>query len=308
MHYVVGDVHGCYDDLMAMLNTIESKDKDAIIYFVGDFIDRGPKVWETLNWCLENITADGKYQSVLGNHEDLVMKWYYKNSNENAMIKNLEPCLYGFDAILIENDINYIQELKTIVDFWELLPLHKRVSVDRVNGVKQEYIIAHAFAPKNEEEIADKSDDEVRDIYLWSRQHFWGYYGDAILVHGHTPTVDHDYMLRGERKPGFINYRHNAINVDGGCVLFSTHFETSPCMLCAICLETLEEIYPYDWEKRMRSADYEGTNSLHFDDMTQNEINLLMKEHRIDSFKEVLNRVDGDVGDRKLLLERMGLF
>ena len=58
----------------------------------------------------------------------------------------------------------------------------------------------------------------------------------------------------------------------------------------------------------MRSADYVGTNSLHFDDMTQNEINLLMKEHRIDRFKEVLNRVDGDVGDRKLLLERMGLF
>ena len=71
MHYVIGDVHGCYDELMRLLQKIEEKDNDAIIYFVGDLIDRGPKVWEVLNWAMEHITPDGKYRSVRGNHEEL---------------------------------------------------------------------------------------------------------------------------------------------------------------------------------------------------------------------------------------------
>ena len=44
MHYVIGDIHGCYQDMMALLNKIESQDQDAQIIFVGDFIDRGPDV------------------------------------------------------------------------------------------------------------------------------------------------------------------------------------------------------------------------------------------------------------------------
>ena len=40
MHYVIGDVHGCYDELMRLLQKIEEKDNDAIIYFVGAYIIR----------------------------------------------------------------------------------------------------------------------------------------------------------------------------------------------------------------------------------------------------------------------------
>lgn len=63
-------------------------------------------------------------------------------------------------------------------------------------------------------------------------------------------------MLRGERKPGFINYRDNAINEYGGCVFINGYWDQGPCMLCAICLETLEEIYPYDWRDRIMSEFY----------------------------------------------------
>ena len=66
MHYVIGDVHGCYDEMIALLNKIENQDPEAIIYFVGDFIDRGPKVWDVLEWAMEHITLDGKYRAVRG--------------------------------------------------------------------------------------------------------------------------------------------------------------------------------------------------------------------------------------------------
>ena len=76
MHYVIGDIHGCYQDMMALLNKIESQDQDAQIIFVGDFIDRGPDVDKVLDWCLENITLDGKYKAVRGNHEQMAIEWY----------------------------------------------------------------------------------------------------------------------------------------------------------------------------------------------------------------------------------------
>ena len=69
MHYVIGDIHGCYQDMIALLNKIESQDQDAQIIFVGDFIDRGPDVDKVLDWSLENITLDGKY-------EEITSRWY----------------------------------------------------------------------------------------------------------------------------------------------------------------------------------------------------------------------------------------
>ena len=79
MHYVVGDVHGCYDELIALINRIESKDDDAHIIFVGDWVDRGPKVYETLMWMKDHITIDGKYQSVMGNHDYDALQWFSQN-------------------------------------------------------------------------------------------------------------------------------------------------------------------------------------------------------------------------------------
>ena len=53
-HYVIGDVQGCYDELIALTNKIKfnpSKDK---LIFAGDLVNRGPKSLEVLNFCIKN--------------------------------------------------------------------------------------------------------------------------------------------------------------------------------------------------------------------------------------------------------------
>ena len=49
-----------------------------------------------------------------------------------------------------------------------------------------------------------------------------------------------------------IGYMRNDINVDGGCFVGKNDSRKLPypCMLCAICLETLEEIYPRTLEEQ----------------------------------------------------------
>lgn len=38
-HYVIGDVHGCYEDFLLLKERI---DPDATIILTGDFLDREP--------------------------------------------------------------------------------------------------------------------------------------------------------------------------------------------------------------------------------------------------------------------------
>lgn len=64
--YVIGDVQGCYDELMALLEQCAfdpGKDK---VWLVGDLVNRGPQSLEVLRW------AKSQQQScvcVLGNHD-----------------------------------------------------------------------------------------------------------------------------------------------------------------------------------------------------------------------------------------------
>jgi serine/threonine protein phosphatase 1 len=64
---IIGDVHGHYDGLMLLLDSIEPTTDDQI-YFLGDLIDRGPKSAQVVDFVREN-----NYGCVLGNHEQMAL-------------------------------------------------------------------------------------------------------------------------------------------------------------------------------------------------------------------------------------------
>lgn len=59
---VIGDLHGCYDEAVTLLDRLAVTSRDRII-FAGDLVDRGPKPRE----CVELAM---RHESVLGNHEE----------------------------------------------------------------------------------------------------------------------------------------------------------------------------------------------------------------------------------------------
>jgi len=61
--YIIGDVHGCYKSLLALIEQLPRK-FDSKIYFVGDLIDRGPASADVF----EFVRLRG-YDAVMGNHE-----------------------------------------------------------------------------------------------------------------------------------------------------------------------------------------------------------------------------------------------
>jgi len=78
--YVIGDVHGCYKTLMAL---VEKLPKDEQIIFVGDLIDRGPGSREVVQWVIDNPT---KCRSVKGNHEIMLVNARKKPNISNVIL------------------------------------------------------------------------------------------------------------------------------------------------------------------------------------------------------------------------------
>ena len=61
---VVGDIHGCFDELTDLLELIQLKRDDRLIA-VGDLITKGPKNREVLDLFI----SDSRFSSVVGNHD-----------------------------------------------------------------------------------------------------------------------------------------------------------------------------------------------------------------------------------------------
>ncbi len=64
--YAIGDIQGCYDELIQLLGKINYKDDRDQLWFTGDLVNRGPKSLQTLRM----IRAMGANATVvLGNHD-----------------------------------------------------------------------------------------------------------------------------------------------------------------------------------------------------------------------------------------------
>lgn len=65
-HYAIGDVQGCYDELIKLLSKIAFNFGTDTLWLTGDLVNRGPKSLEVLRFVMKH---DYCVQTVLGNHD-----------------------------------------------------------------------------------------------------------------------------------------------------------------------------------------------------------------------------------------------
>jgi len=79
---IIGDIHGCADELVKLLDLLGYKRQNGIwqhskrmAIFVGDLIDRGPKIREVLHLVHEMVVKQAAI-CLMGNHEFAALAWY----------------------------------------------------------------------------------------------------------------------------------------------------------------------------------------------------------------------------------------
>lgn len=254
--YVVGDIHGCFDEWIQLKDRIEAQDSDAKFILVGDIIDRGQKTLEMLDWAIENITDNGKYQMILGNHESEKIDWkncFLKQLMDRANKKEIDPIdlmieyndRYNFvflHKIEIEYEENPLDCLVKHIEWMETLPLFKDIIVN-----DKRFIIVHANIPKSmllsDNTLKKDVTYREKEYAIWDRSiRAKNVVPNSIMVYGHTPTVlYHEEGIKIDN-PGRIHKDklHTKYNVDCGMVYKQGYPEAT---LAALNLDTLEEIY-----------------------------------------------------------------
>src|SRR5215207_5894244 len=88
---VVGDIHGCYDELVELLEKVNFSEGDRVVA-VGDLITKGPKNREVL----ELFMTDARFSTVIGNHDlALRRKWNGEKLKLKASQKTTHKELKG---------------------------------------------------------------------------------------------------------------------------------------------------------------------------------------------------------------------
>jgi serine/threonine protein phosphatase 1 len=74
--YVIGDIHGCLDELGHLIEGLPLAPGDRLV-FLGDYIDRGPDSKGVVSFLLELEKDPAAYELVFlkGNHEDMLLSY-----------------------------------------------------------------------------------------------------------------------------------------------------------------------------------------------------------------------------------------
>jgi len=204
---VVGDVHGCADELEALLDALGYARDAAGVYrhptrrlaFVGDLVDRGPRVPDVLRVAMDAADAGAAF-CVPGNHDAKLVKKLHGRPVQvtHGLAESLEQLAHEPAAFAAR-----------VAAFLDGLPSHLVLDGGRL-------VIAHAGMKAS---LVGRDSPRVRDFALYGEttgetdqyglpvRLDWAasYHGSALVVYGHTPVAEPRWM-------------HETVNVDTGCV------------------------------------------------------------------------------------------
>ena len=184
--FAIGDIHGCVDELTAMLSSIAPARGDTVV-FVGDYIDRGPAARDVIEVLLELGPGAADYVFLKGNHEDMMLSFLGLPGHygESFLFNGGAPTLESYGISEAEFAIERIPA--SHVDFLKALA---------TSYLHPPYLFVHAgISP-----LRQLEEQSVEDM-LWIRQEFIfnPHQLGTTVVFGHTPMravmVDLPYKL-----------------------------------------------------------------------------------------------------------------
>jgi predicted phosphodiesterase len=182
---VVGDIHGCDDELEDMLTMVGFNDDDRLVS-VGDLITKGPKSREVL----ERFMREPQFSAVIGNH-DLALRRRW--NGEKLKLKDSQKPTNKELKKEKERFLPFLNNLPFIIELEHHLVVHAgiRPGLALHSQTTEDLTELRSLGPK----LA------ARDGLPW----YDVYDGEKVVLFGHWPAAE---PRRGKK----------AIGLDTGCV------------------------------------------------------------------------------------------
>ncbi len=214
---IFGDLHGCADELRSLLERLgwERYALDAPeapwggeswrhplgrkAVFLGDLVDRGPNVLDTVR-IVRNMVTAGTAFCIAGNHDVKFMRWL---RGKQVQVK------HGLEQSIAEVESLSAEERAKVASYLDGLVSHYVLDGGRL-------VVAHAGL---REEMHGRGSGAVREFCLYGEttgetdefglpiRYNWAseYRGKATVVYGHTPIPEPEWL-------------NNTVNIDTGAV------------------------------------------------------------------------------------------
>ncbi len=208
---LIGDVHGCFDELLILLESLGYRISQANqafevyhpegrkLVFLGDLVDRGPKTPQVLRLAMAAVQAGDAY-CLAGNHDAKLIK---------ALQGHNVSMTHGLDESMRQLEAESPEFRAKVVSFLHALPSHY---VFDGGGL----VAAHAGL---REDMHGRDSGKVRMFCLYGQttgetdefglpiRHPWAddYRGRAMVIYGHTPVAE-------------PQWQNNTLCIDTGCV------------------------------------------------------------------------------------------
>ena len=195
---VYGDIHGCYDEFIALRQTINPQHSDLEVC-VGDVISKGKHSLKTLDFIIRHTI-----KSVLGNHEEKLLRYleHQKSPKKNPIKLTVDE--ENILASLTKEHIKFLENMPLFLKYGDIVVLH--------GGLQNKMDLNHL----------DKRDKEkiLRLRYLDPEGHF--------VSHGCEDENSLFWADIYDGLQGFVVYGHQwfeevkkspfALGIDTGCV------------------------------------------------------------------------------------------
>ena len=211
--FAIGDIHGCKGLLEKIHNKILKKSEkvegNKILIYLGDYVDRGYKVKETIDTIISFKPKDFKCVFIRGNHEQMLLDFVNGKSESLTvwLYNGGAETLKSYCGRVISDDLlnSSAKKLQIREKFIKALP---KKHLHFFNGLQfsytwKDYFFVHAGIDPSRPLSKQRKTDMIwtrTPKFLASNQPF-----EKIIVHGHTPSKN-------------VEKKTNRINLDTGAV------------------------------------------------------------------------------------------
>ena len=174
--YAIGDIHGRFDMLSALMDKVNIDYDTDLLVFLGDYIDRGPDSFQVVDYLVNLKKRHADIVFLKGNHEEMLDRYLTGKDRLTFLYNGGQQTLDSYMRRPLSPDMPLIPT--DHLDFFQSLQLYYET---------EEYIFVHAGLKKRVPLHKQKPDD-----LLWIRKKFIDtkYNFGKPVVFGHTPLPE----------------------------------------------------------------------------------------------------------------------